>query len=154
VSKDVNPSSDVPGSLSSVQVCHPVQGETSLSYPSQVQVCHSVQDETSISCSSLLQVRRPVEDETLIPYQVSRPVEEETPILPDENEDEPLMYVAGYVKGRKFDVLIDSGASASYINSEVVKRLKIPTTKKKEVTTVAFGKPSWILGSKTVISSI
>jgi len=49
------------------------------------------------------------------------------------------MYVPGYVKGRKFDVLIDSGASASCINSEVVKRLKIPTTKKKEVTTVAFG---------------
>jgi len=64
---------------------------------------------------------------------------EMTPQLPEETEDESLMYVAGYVKGHKLDVMVDCGATASYISQEVVRDLGIPTTKKKEVTTVAFG---------------
>lgn len=71
--------------------------------------------------------------------QVGRPVQDETPVLPEEVEDEPLMYVAGFVNGHKIDVLVDCGATASYINHEVVKRFRIPTSKKKEPTTVAFG---------------
>ncbi|KAG0208667.1 hypothetical protein BGX31_002281, partial [Mortierella sp. GBA43] len=71
--------------------------------------------------------------------QVGRPVQDETPVLPEEVEDEPLKYVAGYIKGHKLDVLVDCGATASYINREVVKRFRIPTSKKKEASTVAFG---------------
>ncbi|KAF9177011.1 hypothetical protein BGZ49_005817, partial [Haplosporangium sp. Z 27] len=72
------------------------------------------------------------------------PVTDEMPLLPEEPEDEPLMYVAGVVKGQKLDVMVDSGATASYINYEVVKRLNIPTSKKQNPTTVAFanGQPT------------
>ncbi|KAF9176430.1 hypothetical protein BGZ51_000672, partial [Haplosporangium sp. Z 767] len=70
--------------------------------------------------------------------QVRHPVEDETPLLPEEVENEPLMYVAGHVKGHKLDVLIDCGATASFISQEVVKRFRIPTSKKKQPSTVAF----------------
>lgn len=48
------------------------------------------------------------------------------------------MYVAGIVKGHKLDVMVDSGASASFISHEIVKRLRIPTSKKSHPITVAF----------------
>lgn len=49
----------------------------------------------------------------------------EFPILPEETEDEKLMYVAGHKKGRKLDVLVDYGASANYISQEIVRILGI-----------------------------
>lgn len=70
--------------------------------------------------------------------QVRHPVKDETPLLPEEAENEPLMYVAGHVKGHKLDVLVDCGATASFISQEIVKRFKIPTSKKKQPSTVAF----------------
>ncbi|KAF9367631.1 hypothetical protein BGX21_007194, partial [Mortierella sp. AD011] len=66
------------------------------------------------------------------------PVEDETPLLPEEAENEPLMYVSGSFKGHTIEVLVDSGATASYINQEVVKRFKIPTSKKKDPEVIAF----------------
>ncbi|KAF9535985.1 hypothetical protein EC957_001030, partial [Mortierella hygrophila] len=46
------------------------------------------------------------------------------------------MYIAGSVKNHKFDILIDCGASANYINQEIVRALNIPTSKKKEALSV------------------
>ncbi|KAG0248055.1 hypothetical protein BGZ95_008235, partial [Linnemannia exigua] len=62
------------------------------------------------------------------------------PVLPEESEDEQVMYVAGHVKNHKFDVLIDCGASANFINQEIVRALNIPTSKKKDPLSVnGFG---------------
>ena len=49
------------------------------------------------------------------------------------------MYVAGHIKGRKLDVLVDCGANANYISQEIVRVLGIPTSKKKEPIVVTFG---------------
>lgn len=46
------------------------------------------------------------------------------------------MYVAGHINYHKFDVLIDSGASANSINQEIVRALNITTSKKKETLSV------------------
>jgi len=63
----------------------------------------------------------------------------EFPVLPEEPEDEQLMYIAGYIKNCKLDVLIDCGANANYISHEIVHSLDIPTSKKKEPIVVTFG---------------
>jgi len=63
----------------------------------------------------------------------------EFPVLPEEPEDEQLMYVAGHIKNYKLDVLVDSGANANYISYEIVRSLSIPTSKKKEPIVVTFG---------------
>jgi len=140
VSKDIYPSSDILSSSSVVKSLVPpdhVVKSPVVPSLSSVQVCRPVEDETSIQYPSSVQVRHPVQDETSIPYpspvQVGRLVEDETPVSPEEVEDEALMYVAAHVKNCKLDVLIDSGTTASYINAEVVKRLKIPTSIKREI---------------------
>ncbi|KAF9428034.1 hypothetical protein BGZ76_002092 [Entomortierella beljakovae] len=68
---------------------------------------------------------------------ISPPIEEEL-LLPKEAEKESLMYVAGTVKGQKLDMMINSGATASFINYEVVKRLNIATSRKKSPMTIVY----------------
>ncbi|KAF9929437.1 hypothetical protein FBU30_001575, partial [Linnemannia zychae] len=63
----------------------------------------------------------------------------EFPNLPEEPEDEKLMYIAGQIKNHKLDILVDCGASANYISQEIVRILGIPTSKKKEPIVVTFG---------------
>jgi len=63
----------------------------------------------------------------------------EFPVLPEEPEDKQLMYVAGYIKSHKLDVLVDCGANANYISHEIIRSLGIPTSRKKEPIVVTFG---------------
>ncbi|KAG0195564.1 hypothetical protein BGX31_006062, partial [Mortierella sp. GBA43] len=106
VSQDVGPDSDVPVRESSV--CSgsdvPVRVSEDAALHSDVPSSLSAVMSNAVSVPPDHPVKSPVPLQSSS-VQVGRPVQDETPILPEEVEDEPLMYVAGYVKGHKLDVL-------------------------------------------------
>ncbi|KAF9303797.1 hypothetical protein BGZ91_009055, partial [Linnemannia elongata] len=106
--------------------------------PTQVPIPTPSSSSLSVDAPTLFYSSAPVTmfNTSTLPFPASPSDSSDFPILPEESEDEHVMYIAGHIKNHKFDVLIDSGASANYINQEIVRALNIPTSKKKETLSV------------------
>jgi hypothetical protein len=53
-----------------------------------------------------------------------------------------LCIFAGQIKSQKFNILISSGGSASFINQEIVRALNIPTSRVEKLAVQSIGSGS------------